>query len=354
MREVVMAIGTSYGPPGTLPSQASGFVGREAELGRVRELLRGSRLVTITGTGGVGKTRLALRAAAEAATGFPDGVHLIDLAAARDPGLLAARIAAGLGVPRTAPGSQLDELLGFLGGRELLLILDTCEHLVDGCAALSDTMLRAAPGVTILATSRQPLDAAGEATFQLQPLPGGARLTREQPAEPVFRMPGTIREFGAERLRQDGAGRKGAAKAAVCRRFIAYYLTLAERFAQAPETDQLSQYQELRREHPNLRAAFDMGMAFGLGSLAFIAAAEGQYERAAWLFGASAPLWERTGRWYTGSPAHEALHQVAERTTRAGLGDDRFWRLRTDGAAVPLDEAIARALSDAGPFDEPA
>src|SRR5580692_1003169 len=163
MREVVMVTGTSNRTTGTLPSHTSGFVGREAELSRVRELLRRSRLVTVTGTGGVGKTRLALRAAAEAAAGFPDGVYLVELAAVRDPRLLVHVIAAGLAVPCADQGSQLDELLGFLRERELLLILDTCEHLVDGCAALSDTMLREAPGVTILATSRQPLDAAGEA-----------------------------------------------------------------------------------------------------------------------------------------------------------------------------------------------
>jgi predicted ATPase len=650
-------------------------------------------------------------------------VHLIELAAVHDPGLLVHAIAAGLAVPAADERSRLDELLGFLGERELLLILDTCEHLVDGCAALSDTVLREAPGVTILATSRQPLDVAGEATFRLHPLPvpdpadgeagkaaavelfaqraaatvpgftvtaenladvitvcrrldgiplaielatvrlralplrqmadriddrlrlltGGRRagtprhqtlraalewsyslctpaerllwarlsvfacgfdlaaaervcaggtlaaaevvpavislvdksvLTTdgppdagqpggERPAALVFRMPGTIREFGAERLR-DALGRAGGAgapaEAAVRRRFIAHYLTLAERFAQSPETDQLGQYQQLRREHPNLRAAFDFalglpgndgaaivlasslfvywrisgllreaeywldqvldrcpqrsvvrarvlaargyvrvvlgdfangradaeaavamaatfsdlgvagraysalhralafagdlaeaqaaaqaadcaltaaddvlglaqldivdamlrlqagepdlccvsaarglarlphgelwctsylqgllslglfqrgdhegakapgrqalaakhrlgdvaGMAFGLGGLAFIAAGEGRHERTAWLLGASEPLWERTGRWYTGSPAYEALHQDAERAARAGLGDDRFWRLRAAGAAAPLDEAVTRALSDMSTFDEPA
>jgi non-specific serine/threonine protein kinase len=750
MREVDMATGTSYRTPGTLPSQTSGFVGRAAELSRVRELLRRSRLVTITGAGGVGKSRLAVRAAAQAAAGFPDGVHLVELSAVRESGLLVHALAAGLAVPGFEQGSQLDEVLGFLRERELLLILDTCEHLVDGCAALSDTMLRAAPGVTILATSRQPLDAAGEATFQLHPLPvpdpasgeagkadavelfaqraaaavpgftltpenladvitvcarldgiplaielatvrlralplrqmadriddrlrlltGGRRagtprhqtlraaiewshslcteaeqllwarlsvfacgfdlaaaeqvcaggalaradivpavislvdksvLTRadpdasspggQPPAETCFRMPGAIREFGAERLRLAGlhpgtpqAGTSQAvvprsggpppraqaarrdragpapAEAAVRRRLIAHYLTLAERFAQAPATDQLSQYQRLRREHANLRAAFDyalglpgndgaaialtgslfvywrisgllreaeywhdqaltrcpqrsvvrarmlaargyvrvilgdfgggradaeaavamavtfsdlgaagrgysalhralafggnlaeaqaaaeaataaltadddvlglaqldiidamlqlqtgepalccasaarglarlppgelwctsylegllalglflrgdlegakapgrhalaikhqindvMGMAFGLGSLAFIAAGEGQYERTAWLFGASAPLWERTGRWYTGSPAYAALHKVAEQAARDDLGDDRFWRLRAAGSAAPLDEAIALGLSDTAVFNEPA
>jgi non-specific serine/threonine protein kinase len=747
-----MATGTSYRTPGPLPPQTSGFVGREAELARARELLRQSRLVTVTGPGGVGKTRLAVRAAGEAASGFRDGAHVVELSAVHDSGLLAHTLAARLTMAELSnaasdEGSQLDRLLGFLRERELLLILDTCEHLVDACAALADTILREAPGVTILATSRQPLDAAGEAVLQLSPLPvpdsgaasagkadavelfaqraaaavpgftvtpenladvitvcrrldgiplaielatvrlralslhqmaeriddrlrlltGGRRsgtprhqtlratiewsyslctpteqllwarlsvfaggfdlaaaeavceggelgrdevvptlislvdknvLARDgapgpglpdggQPAEPVFRMLDTIREFGAERLhlaatrviarrgaapaeRAQGAGPggradgdaedAGQAEASVRRRFIAHYLTLAERFEREPATDQLSQYQRLRREHANLRAAFDyaldlpgndsaavvlatslfiywrisgllleaeywlekalercpkrsvvrarvlstrgyvrvllgdfangradaeaaigmaavfsdltaggraysalhraltfsgnlaeaqeaarsataclasandtlglaqldavdamfrlqtgepglccesatrglarlpadelwcasnlyglkslgllllgdpgrasapgrqglemkyrindvVGMAIGLGGLAFMAAGEGRYERAAWLFGAAAPLSERTGQRYTGSPAHVALHQVAERAARGGLGDDRFWALHAAGAAAPLDHVIERALDDDDQLGEPA
>jgi predicted ATPase len=750
-----MASGTSYRMPGTLPPQTSGFVGREAELARARELLGRSRLVTITGPGGVGKSRLAVRAAGEAADRFRDGAHVVELSAVHHPALLAHALAARLAIPElpnaeSDQGSQLDRLLGFIRERQLLLILDTCEHLVDACAALADTVLREAPGVTVLATSRQPLDAAGEAVLQLSPLPvpepgassagkadavelfaqraaaavpgfavtpenladvitvcrrldgiplaielatvrlralslhqmaeriddrlrlltGGRRsgtprhqtlraaiewsyslctpaeqllwarlsvfaggfdlaaaeavcaggdlggdevvptlislvdknvLTREsapdqdprdggQPHEPVFRMLDTIREFGAERLhlagpreiarRWDGRGERarrpvraerpvragepgagvGQAEAAVRRRFIAHYLTLAERFEREPTTDQLGQYQRLRREHANLRAAFDyalnlpgndsaavvlatslffywrisgllleaeywlgqalqrcpkgsvvrarvlstrgyvrvllgdfangradaeaavaiaatysdlaaggraysalhraltfsgsldeareaarcavacltsagdtlalaqldavdamfrlqtgeprlccenatrglarlpadeiwcasylyglqslgflrlgdlerasrsglqalemkyrindvIGMAIGLGGLGFIAAGEGRYERTAWLFGASSPLWERAGQRYTGSPAHMALHQVAEAAARGGLGDDRFWALHAAGAAASLDRVIERALGDHDRLDAPA
>ena len=756
-----MATGTSYRMPGTLPPQASGFVGREAELARARGLLRQSRLVTITGAGGVGKTRLAVRAAGAAAAGFRDGAHFIELAAVHDPGLLAHTLAARLTVAELSnakfdQGSQLDRLLGSVRERELLLVLDTCEHVIDACAALADSILREAPGVTILATSRQPLDAAGEAVLRLAPLPvpgpgadsagkadavelfaqraaaavpgfavtpenladvitvcrrldgiplaielatvrlralslhqmaeriddrlrlltggrrsgtprhqtlraaiewsyslctpaeqllwarlsvfaGGFDITAaesvcaggelatdaivptlislvdknvlatghagdpgpregDQPAEPAFRMLDTIREFGAERLRLtanravarrrgglaelvrrpgrdgragrdqragrddgDGAG-AGQAEAAVRRRFIAHYLTLAERFERDPATGQLAQYQRLRREHANLRAAFDyaldlpgndaaavvlatslflywrisgllleaeywlekalercpkgsvararvlstrgyvrvllgdfasgradaaaavamaatftdlaaggraysalhraltfsgdlaeaqdaarsatacltsaadtlglaqldavdamfrlqigeprlccasaarglarlpaaetwcashlyglqslgllllgdldganpparqalemkylindvIGMAIGLGGLGFIAAAEGRYERTAWLFGAAAPLWERTGQRYTGSPAHTALHQAAERTARGGLGDDRFWELHAAGAAAPLGHVVERALDGEDQLGEPA
>ena len=778
-----MASGTSYRTPGMLPPQTSGFVGRVAELARARDLLRESRLVTISGTGGVGKTRLAVRVASEAAAGFRDGVRLIELSGVRDPGLLMYTVAAGLTLAELSnaeadQGSQLDTMLGFIRDRELLLILDTCEHLVDACAALADTVLRAAPGVIILATSRQPLDASGEAVLQLFPLPvpdpseesagqadavelfaqraaaavpgftvtpenladvitvcrrldgiplaielatvrlralplrqmaeriddrlrlltGGRRsgtprhqtlraaidwsyslctpteqllwerlsvfaggfdivaaeavcaggelateeilptlislvdknvLVRERaqdpglpgggkPDEPPFRMLDTIREFGAERLHlaachgaanhgaasnaassngaaghaaaNHGATTRGAithrattravarrrpvragrvqwngddvgqAEAAVRRRFIAHYLALAERFEREPTTDQVGQYQRLRREHANLRAAFDyalglpgnegaaivlatslfvywrisgllreaeywldqalercpkgsvvrarvlstrgyvrtllgdfangradaeaaiemaavfsdlatagrahstlhrvltysgnfaeaqaaadaaascltsvgdtlalaqldlvnallrlqegeldlcyesvtrgldrlpedevwctayllglqslglflrgdfdrawpsarrslqmrselreeVGIAFGLGTMAFIAAGQGRYERTTWLFGASAPLWERSGRWYAGAPAFEALHGVAERVARNRLGEDRFWELHATGAAAPLDHAVERALGDDDQLGEPA
>jgi non-specific serine/threonine protein kinase len=98
----------------------------------------------------------------------------------------------------------------------------------------------------------------------------------------------------------------------------------------------------------------DAGVAYGLGTLAFIAAGQGRCERTAWLFGASAPLWARAGRrWYTGSPAFETFHQVADRIARAGLGDERYWELRTAGSAAPIDYAIEQALADADQLGEP-
>src|SRR5690348_5002199 len=147
-----MATGTSYRTPGTLPPPASGFVGREAELACARELLERSRFVTITGPGGVGKSRLALRAASAAADRFRDGAHVVELSAVQDPALLAHALAARLAIPELSnaesdQGSQLDRLLAFTRERQLLLILDTCEHLVDACAELADTVLREAPGV---------------------------------------------------------------------------------------------------------------------------------------------------------------------------------------------------------------
>jgi len=157
--------------PGTLPPQATGFVGRQVELAQVSAALMRSRLVTIVGTGGVGKTRVAVRVAAQSAGRFPDGVHLVELWAVNDPLLLASTVAAGLGLPAEDARHRPAAVLDYLRDRTLLLILDTCEHLIDACAVLAAEVLREAPAVTMLATSRQPLDVLAETTFQLHPLP---------------------------------------------------------------------------------------------------------------------------------------------------------------------------------------
>jgi non-specific serine/threonine protein kinase len=154
---------------GELPAEVTGFIGRRAELSKLADLLEAARLVTVTGPGGVGKTRVCLRAAAQAAAGFRDGVCLVELSGLSDAGLVPHTVAAGLGLPQS--DSQLDAVLDFLHERELLLILDTCEHLLDACAMLADAVLRAAPSVTVLATSRQPLDVPGEHICAVAPLP---------------------------------------------------------------------------------------------------------------------------------------------------------------------------------------
>jgi non-specific serine/threonine protein kinase len=395
-----------------LPAEASGFVGRRQELATADQLLASARLVTITGTGGVGKTRLAVRAARAAAARYPDGVHLVELSAVRDPGLVAHALANRLAIPVADSRTQLEAVLGYLRERRVLLILDTCEHLIDECARLADSVLRQAPGVTILATSRQPLDVPGEATMLLCPLPvpdsgspmvghadavelfaqraasvlpdfelsadniadvirvcqrfdgiplaielatvrlrtlplrqlaegiedrlraagGGGRGKAERhqtlraaiewsyalctPVEQLlwarlsvfagpfdiaaaeeacadgelagdavvqtlvalvdksvliqepaphgqhcdatrYRMLDTLRDYGTERLRQAG----GIEATRTRSRFIAHYLTMAERFDAKGEVDQLRQYRALRHEHANLRAAFEYALA---------------------------------------------------------------------------------------------
>jgi predicted ATPase/DNA-binding CsgD family transcriptional regulator len=155
-----------------LPADVSGFVGRSGELAQLAGLLGSARLVTVTGPGGVGKTRLALRAAADA--DCADGSCLIELSGLTDPELLSDTVALRLGLHRPPTVDALDALdavLDDLRGRNLLLVLDTCEHLADACAQFAATMLRQTSGVRILATSRQPLHVPGEEVVRLGPLP---------------------------------------------------------------------------------------------------------------------------------------------------------------------------------------
>jgi predicted ATPase/DNA-binding CsgD family transcriptional regulator len=156
---------------GQLPEETTGFIGREAELTRLHALLGQARLVTVTGPGGAGKTRLALHAAAQAAARFADGVCLVELAPLRDPGLVVPAVAAALGSRYQPARSGSDALLAAVGDRHLLLILDSCEHLVDACALLAEAVIARAPHVTVLATSREPLDVSGESACPVGPLP---------------------------------------------------------------------------------------------------------------------------------------------------------------------------------------
>jgi len=154
-----------------LPIEVTSFVGRQRELAELAELASTARLVTVTGPGGVGKTRTALRAAAQLAGDFADGVCLVELSGLRDAELLPNTVANCLGLSETGVRNRLDAITEYLRDRELLLILDTCEHLVDACAMLADVLLRATTSVTVLATSRQPLDVPGEHVFAVLPLP---------------------------------------------------------------------------------------------------------------------------------------------------------------------------------------
>jgi predicted ATPase/Tfp pilus assembly protein PilF len=153
-----------------LPEPLTSFIGREKEIAAVRERLSHSRLLTLTGAGGTGKTRLALQVAGELVAEYPDGVWLVELASLADPALVPQEVARALEV-REEPGRPLIEtLLGALRPRELLLVLDNCEHLVDACAELAHTLLRASPGVRLLATSRQALGVPGESLFRVPSL----------------------------------------------------------------------------------------------------------------------------------------------------------------------------------------
>jgi predicted ATPase/DNA-binding CsgD family transcriptional regulator len=173
-------------PLGALPAEVTGFVGRRPELAQLTELLGTARLVTVTGPGGVGKTRVCLRAADRLADAFGDGVCLAELSGLTDPELLPHTVATCLGLPERDARSQLDALLGYLRDRRVLLILDTCEHLLDACAMLADVLLRETL-VTVLVTSRQPLDVPGEHLCPISPLPDGdaVELFAQRAAEVV-------------------------------------------------------------------------------------------------------------------------------------------------------------------------
>ena len=155
-----------------LPSQATSFVGRGAELAELRSLVSGgSRLVTIAGPGGIGKSRLALQVAAEALDGDGDGVWLAELAPVAEPELVARTVAAVLQV-REEPGRpMLDTLVDAVGDRSLLLVLDNAEHVLGACAKLANALMRSCPRACLLVTSREPLGASGEHIFRVPPLP---------------------------------------------------------------------------------------------------------------------------------------------------------------------------------------
>ena len=161
-----------------LPAPLTSFLGREQDLARVEELLGQARLVTLTGTGGTGKTRLAVEAGARVVGRFADGVWLAELAGMADPGLVGAQVMGALGVRQAGDVPVLEALIWRLRSAELLLILDNCEHLLEVCAQLAAALLQAAPGLRVLATSREPLGLSGEVTCAVTAPGAAARAGR--------------------------------------------------------------------------------------------------------------------------------------------------------------------------------
>ncbi len=157
--------------PNNLPIQMTSFVGREQEIAEVKQSLTKTRLVTLTGSGGTGKTRLSLQVATEILDRFKDGVWFIELAPITDPILVPNAVASILGV-REEPGRPLmNTLMDWFSDRELLIILDNCEHLLDACAQFADSVLRGSPRTRILASSREALGIAGETAYRVPSLP---------------------------------------------------------------------------------------------------------------------------------------------------------------------------------------
>ncbi|WP_431907415.1 ATP-binding protein [Nonomuraea jabiensis] len=179
-----------------LPAELNSFIGRRHEIAEVKRLLSEARLVTLVGVGGVGKTRLAQRVGFDLRRCYPDGVWLVELAALESPELLVQTVMECLEIQDRSVRPPLEVLTDHLRDKRMLLILDNCEHLLDECAAVAETLMRAAPGLRILATSRQTLGVVGEQMMPVPPLPlpdsDGARSSTD-----------SLKQFDAIRLFAD-------------------------------------------------------------------------------------------------------------------------------------------------------
>jgi hypothetical protein len=186
---VVVGLPTEFPPvksldsfPNNLPRQLTSFVGREAEMAEVKRLLSTTNLLTLTGTGGAGKTRLAIQVAADLLEQYTDGVWLVELAALSHPSLVPQTVATALGLHEQPGRPVLATLRDYLQPKALLLVLDNCEHLVTACAQLAAALLRACPNLRMLTTSREPLGIGGELTWRVPSLsfPDPRRLASEE------------------------------------------------------------------------------------------------------------------------------------------------------------------------------
>ncbi|MFF8787948.1 ATP-binding protein [Streptomyces sp. NPDC015125] len=201
-----------------IPEEPTSFIGRRAELRRIDDELTEHRLITLTGPGGVGKTRIAMRAARAAAARFPDGVCWADLWPLHGAGRLVASVCDAVGLADHTARTPVAVLCEGLARKRLLLVLDSCEHLVDACRDLLGDLLTAAPGVTVLVTSRQPLDLVGEWTTEIGPLP----CTGDNDALALF----TARATAAVPGLRLTAPPQATAAAVICRRLEGIPLAL--------------------------------------------------------------------------------------------------------------------------------
>ena len=217
--------------PTNLPEPVSELIGRDDELRELLGLAAAHRLVTLTGPGGIGKTRLALAAAHRMLRQFPDGVWLAEFSPLADPGLVPATVAAAIGLELGAGAVSAQRVARALADRRLLLVLDTCEHLIDAAAAMAETLLRASSTVRIIATSREPLNAEGEQIYLVPPLAVPA-----SPGGDVWQC-GAVLLFvvrsraGGAQLSED---RHAATIAAICRRLDGIPLAIELAAARAP------------------------------------------------------------------------------------------------------------------------
>lgn len=260
--------GSSASDRDAIPDSLTSFVGRQADVEGVAAALSEGRLVVLTGVGGVGKSRLAHQVAGEVADEYTDGVRLCDLVPAGDAEAVSDVVATTLGALPADGADTEDALVTFLRAQRLLLVLDNCEHVVDGAAELVDRVVRRCPGVDVLATSRQSLGVAGERVWQVQPLDVGAGL--DGPAVSLFRDRATAADpsFSWEHTDQEAVGE-------LCRRLdglpLALELAAARVRSMTPTdlADRLDHRFELftgparatTRRHQSLQAVVDWSYA---------------------------------------------------------------------------------------------
>ncbi|HEV2473473.1 MAG TPA: tetratricopeptide repeat protein, partial [Chthonomonadales bacterium] len=185
--------------PNNLPIQSTSFIGRETELTKTRALLTRTRLMTLTGSGGCGKTRLALQLAADIVDNYTDGVWLVELAGVTDSALVPQAVASVLTPSASLAPPILDSLCASLKSKRLLLLMDNCEHILEACAALADSLLRTCAGITVLATSREGLSIPGEVNYSV----------------PSLSLPEPVRSPSTESIYQSEAVRLFAERAAL-------------------------------------------------------------------------------------------------------------------------------------------
>ena len=202
-----------------LPEAVSELIGREAELGAVTALATEHRLVSLVGAGGIGKTRLGLEVARHLLPRYPDGVFVAELGPLSSPELVPTTVASALGLTHVAGTASPERIAGAIRAKRLLLVIDNCEHVIDAAAGMAETLLRAGPSVSLLATSREPLRVSGEHIYRVPPL--GVPAEGNQDIEDVFTH-GAVRLFAsrahAAEPRYVADGRVAAATAAICRR----------------------------------------------------------------------------------------------------------------------------------------
>ena len=172
------SVPSSNKPKSNLPAPISTFIGREKQQLEIIQLITKHRLVTLIGSGGVGKTRLSIKVGEQVLGNYADGVWFVELASLSDAALLAQTVTALLGIPVQPDISYVELLINSLRPKSLLLILDNCEHLVEGCAHFTEVLLKCCPGLKILATSREPIGVLGEALYHVPSLglPGSQEL----------------------------------------------------------------------------------------------------------------------------------------------------------------------------------